>query len=79
MPGREASLSDEMVFETPGTTIDLVAFGSWVILNETHDLLPTTPLVTCLSGALDRRLLSLLPASLTGGWLVDCLNTQVRQ
>ena len=40
--------------------------------------LPTTPLVTCLSGALDRRLLSLLPESLTGGWLVDYLDTQVR-
>ena len=42
------------------------------------DGLPTTPLVTCLSGALDRRLLALLPESLTGGWLVDYLDTQVR-
>jgi hypothetical protein len=24
-------------------------------------------------------LLALFPASLTGGWLVDCLDTQVRQ
>ena len=39
------------------------------------DELPTTPLVTCLSGALDGH----HPKSLTAGWSMIYLDTRVRQ
>ena len=39
------------------------------------DGLPTTPLVTCLSGALDGH----HPESLSGGWFMIDLDTRVRQ
>src|SRR4030095_8780701 len=40
-----------------------------------HDLLPATPLVTCLSGALDGH----HPESHTGGWPMIYLDTRGRQ
>ncbi len=63
-----------MVREAPYATTN-VAFGLGLTVETFQDLLLTTPLVTCLLGALDRR----HPESLSTGWSMTYLDTQVRQ
>ena len=52
-----------------------MGFGSEVIGLIASGSLPTTPLVTCLLGALDGS----YPESLSTGWFVHYLDTRVRQ